>query len=116
MLAITACSDPVDEILVSDEKATGIRLKSGDTVAAEMVVSGLGLPQTVLRLMRNVKVNAHIAHRLKNIHYDRGQLFWANIALHEPPRYAAADTNPAVGPQPHCRLLVRAATLRDCDE
>jgi phytoene dehydrogenase-like protein len=53
--------------------------------------------------MRSVKVNERIAHRLKNIHYDRGQLFWANVALHEPPRYAAADTNPEVGPQP--RLL-----------
>ena len=93
----------VDEILVSGERATGIRLKGGDTVAADLVVSGLGLPQTVLRLMRAVKVNDRIAHRLKNIHYDRGQLFWANVALHEPPRYAAADSNPAVGPQP--RLL-----------
>ena len=53
--------------------------------------------------MRTVKVNERIVHRLKNIHYDRGQLFWANVALHEPPRYAAADTNPEVGPQP--RLL-----------
>jgi beta-carotene ketolase (CrtO type) len=93
----------VDEILVNDDRATGIRLKSGDIVAANVVVSGLGLPQTVLRLMRTVKVNERIAHRLKNIHYDRGQLFWANVALHEPPRYAAADTNPEVGPQP--RLL-----------
>jgi beta-carotene ketolase (CrtO type) len=93
----------VDEILFSGEKATGIRLKKGDTIAADLVVSGLGLPQTVLRLMRNVKVNERIVHRLKNIHYDRGQLFWANIALHEPPRYAAADRNPEVGPQP--RLL-----------
>jgi beta-carotene ketolase (CrtO type) len=93
----------VDEIIVGGDRATGIRLKKGDAIAADLVVSGLGLPQTVLRLMRTVKVNDRIAHRLKNIHYDRGQLFWANIALHEPPRYAAADTNPAVGPQP--RLL-----------
>ena len=88
---------------MSGDRATGIRLKGGDTVAASVVVSGLGLPQTVLRLMRTVKVNERITHRLKNIHYDRGQLFWANVALHEPPRYAAADTNPEVGPQP--RLL-----------
>jgi beta-carotene ketolase (CrtO type) len=93
----------VDEILVSGEKATGIRLKSGEAVSADVVVSGLGLPQTVLRLMRGIKVNDRIAHRLRNIHYDRGQLFWVNIALHEPPRYAAAERNPALGPQP--RLL-----------
>lgn len=93
----------VDEILFNGDTATGIRLKKGDAVSANVVISDLGLPQTVLRLMRKVKVSDRIAHRLKNIHYDRGQLFWANIALHEPPRYAAAETNPAVGPQP--RLL-----------
>ncbi len=93
----------VDEILVSGDKATGIRLRKGGAIAANAVVSSLGLPQTVLRPMRGVTVHHRIAHRLKNIHYDRGQLFWANIALHEPPRYAAAETNPAVGPQP--RLL-----------
>ncbi len=93
----------VDEILASGDRATGIRLHKGGTVAANVVASSLGLPQTVLRLMRSVAVHHRIVHRLKNIHYDRGQLFWANVALHEPPRYAAAQSNPAVGPQP--RLL-----------
>jgi phytoene dehydrogenase-like protein len=37
---------------------------------------------------------------LKNIHYDRGQLFLANIALHEPPRYASAEGNSELGSQP----------------
>lgn len=93
----------VDEILVSGEEATGIRLRRGDVVSAGLVVSGLGLPQTILRLMRTVKVSDRIVRRLNNIHYDRGQLFSANIALHEPPRYLAAHGNPGVGPQP--RLL-----------
>ena len=41
-----------------------------------------------------------LRHRIRNIHYDRGQLFWANLALHEPPAYSAAAANPGVGPQP----------------
>lgn len=93
----------VDEILVSGDRATGIRLTQGETVSAGLVVSGLGLPQTVLRLMRGLRVEGPIARRLKEIHYDRGQLFLANIALHEPPRYAASARNAGLGPQP--RLL-----------
>lgn len=93
----------VDEILASGDKATGIRLMRGDTVSADLVVSGLGLTQTVLRLMRNVPVSERIVRRVKNIHYDRGQLFTVNVALHEPPRYAAAERNPGFGPQ--SRLL-----------
>ena len=90
----------VEEILVEGSRARGVRLIDGSTVAARIVVSDLGLPQTALRLMRGVKLSDRIAHRLRNIHYDRGQLLWANVALHEPPRYSAAESNPGVGPQP----------------
>ena len=90
----------VDEILVSNERASGIRLADGTEVQARLVASDLGIPQTVLRLLREAPVNARIAHRVRNIHYDRGQLYWVNAALHEPPQYAAAETNPGLGPQP----------------
>jgi phytoene dehydrogenase-like protein len=90
----------VDEITISGGRATGIRLVGGAAVAAELVVSGLGLPQTISRLMRGLSIHPRLAHRLKNIHYDRGQLFLANIALHEAPRYAAAERNTGLGPQP----------------
>jgi phytoene dehydrogenase-like protein len=90
----------VEEIIVAGTRATGVRLADGSTIGAKIVVSDLGLPQTILRLMRGVELTPRIAHRLRNIHYDRGQLLWANVALHEPPRYAAAATNPGVGPQP----------------
>ena len=38
---------------------------------------------------------ARLRHRIPNIHYDRGQLWWANLALHEPPDYGGD-----AGPQP----------------
>jgi phytoene dehydrogenase-like protein len=93
----------VDRILVSGNRATGVQLKSGETISADIVVSNLGLPQTILRLLRDVSIEPKMARRLRNIHYDRSQVFWVNIALHEPPQYSAAATNPGVGPQP--RLL-----------
>jgi len=90
----------VDEITISGDRATGVRLLGGAEVRADLVVSDLGLPQTILRLMRGLSIHPRLAHRLRNIHYDRGQLFCATIALHEPPRYAAAERNPGIGPQP----------------
>jgi beta-carotene ketolase (CrtO type) len=90
----------VDEILVSGDRAIGIRLNEGGTISAELVVSGLGLPQTILRLMRSVRVNDRIVYRLKNIHYDRGQLFWVNIALYQPPQYVGTEDKPELGRQP----------------
>jgi len=93
----------VDQILISGKRATGVRLKNGTTVNADILVSNLGLPQTILRLMRDVSIEPKVERRLRNIHYDRSQVFWLNIALHEPPAYTAAKTNPGVGPQP--RLL-----------
>ncbi|MGY1602257.1 phytoene desaturase family protein [Geodermatophilus sp. SYSU D00815] len=91
---------PVAEILTDGTRATGIRLESGDTVTAGVVVSGLGLPQTVLRLLPSVARPPRVDHRLRNVHFDRGQLLWANVAVHELPDYARYTGNPAVGPQP----------------
>jgi phytoene dehydrogenase-like protein len=93
----------ITEILVEQGRAAGIRLAGGEAVRADLVVSGLGMPQTVLDLLPAVDVPARTAHRLRNIHYDRGQLIWANVAVHELPDYAAKTGDPDVGPQP--RLL-----------
>jgi phytoene dehydrogenase-like protein len=94
------CSVDVDRILVSGSRATGIALADGSQIDADVVVSGLGLPQTVLRLMRDTPVASELTRRLRNINYDRGQLLWANIAIAEPPRYLADADNPGVGEQP----------------
>ena len=90
----------VDEIVQDNGRATGVRLADGTFVGAGIVVSDLGLPQTVLQLMRSGEVAERIRHRLKNVVYDRGQLVWANVASHEAPDYAGTTGNPEVGEQP----------------
>jgi beta-carotene ketolase (CrtO type) len=90
----------VDRIVVSGGRASAVELADGSRIDTGLVVSGLGLPQTVLRLLRDVEVDGEFARRLRNINYDRGQLLWANIAIGEPPRYAADIENPGVGEQP----------------
>ncbi len=90
----------VDRIVTEGTRATGVELADGTRIDADMVVSGLGLPQTVLRLLRDMRVDDRLARRIRNIHYDRGQLFWSNLAIKEPPRYEADAANPGVGEQP----------------
>ena len=45
-------------------------------------------------------VHHRLRRRIENIHYDRGQLMWANVAIAEAPRYLAEHANPGVGSQP----------------
>ena len=90
----------VDRVVVSGSRATGIKLADGTEVATDLVVSSLGIPQTVLRMLADAEVSPRLVERINNIHYDRGQLWWVNVAVHEPPSYAAAATNPGIGPQP----------------
>ncbi len=90
----------VERVLVRGERAAGIKLADGSEIAADLVVSALGIPQTVLRMLADADVAPRLVERIKNIHYDRGQLWWVNVAVHEPPEYAAATTNPGIGPQP----------------
>jgi beta-carotene ketolase (CrtO type) len=93
-------SAEADRIVVEGGRATAVELADGSRIDADIVVSDLGLPQTVLRLLRDLDVDERLARRIGNIHYDRGQLLWANIAIDEPPRYLAEDGNPGVGEQP----------------
>ena len=93
-------SSEVDRITVEHGRATGVELTDGTRIGAALVVSDLGLGQTVLKLLRDLDVDARLRRRIANVHYDRGQLLWANLALHEPPRYLAERDNPGVGSQP----------------
>jgi phytoene dehydrogenase-like protein len=94
----TGCE--VERITVEGGRATGVTLTDGSHIAAGLVVSDLGLAQTVLRLLADVTVQHRLRRRIENIHYDRGQLLWANLAIAEPPQYVAEHENPGVGSQP----------------
>ena len=88
----TGCE--VDRITVAGGRATGVSLTDGSHIAAGLVVSDLGLSQTVLRLLGDVSMQHRVRRRIENIHYDRGQLLWANLAIAEAPRYLAERRQP----------------------
>ncbi|MEI2765591.1 MAG: NAD(P)/FAD-dependent oxidoreductase [Dermatophilaceae bacterium] len=90
----------VDRIVVDGGRAVGVTTSDGTRVDAPVVVSDLGMPQTYLRLLRDYDIGDKIRHRLHNINYDRGQVLWGGVALHEQPQYLAENVNPGVGSQP----------------
>ncbi|MDI7261332.1 MAG: NAD(P)/FAD-dependent oxidoreductase [Thermodesulfobacteriota bacterium] len=91
----------VDKVLVENGRAKGVRLSNGTEVEAkQLVVSDLGMPQTIFRLLGENFVTPKVARRVRNIRYDRSQIYWGNMAMHELPKYKAASFNPDIGGQP----------------
>ena len=92
---------PVERAIIENGKAVGVKLADGREIAArKVVVSDLNTPQTVLQLIGEEHVPRKIAHRAKNVLFNRAQLFWGNFALHELPAYTAAKENPEIGMAP----------------
>lgn len=87
----------VDQVVVVNGRATGVRLTDGSEISASLVVSDLGVPQTMLRLLRDQEIGQKLLHRVRNIHYDRSQILWGNVAVHELPEYTAEAQNPGLG-------------------
>jgi phytoene dehydrogenase-like protein len=87
----------VDKVLVENGRAVGVRLADGTEVRArKFVVSTLGAPQIVNRLLRDADIPDQVRHRAKAVSYDRGQIYWGDLAVRELPQYRAADFNPDI--------------------
>jgi phytoene dehydrogenase-like protein len=91
----------VDEILVENGRATGVKLADGTLIEArKMVISSIVITQTMARHLRNVDLGpkgAEYRRKIAKIRTDRGQIFWGHIAFHELPQYTAAAWNPDCG-------------------
>lgn len=86
---------PVKRVLVENGRAKGVRLADGSELRAQAcIVSDLNVQQTILDLLGPEHVSDRVVRRVKNVSYDRGQLFWGNFALHELPRYEGHAVSP----------------------
>jgi beta-carotene ketolase (CrtO type) len=90
----------VVKLLIDNGKAKGIRLKDGTEIEAKsLVVSNLSALQSI-QLIGEKHLDSKIVRRVKNIRYNRHNVIWAVLAMHELPQYKAASFNPDCGPQP----------------
>jgi phytoene dehydrogenase-like protein len=91
----------VDEIIVENGRATGVRLADGTQVEARrMVITSIVITQTLARHLRNVDLGpkgAEYRRKIAKLRTDSTQIFWGQIAFHELPQYKAEAWNPDCG-------------------
>jgi len=84
-------------ILVSEGRACGVELTDGERIVARFVASGLNPQQTFLQLIDSDAAGPALRERAAGFKYNLlAPLFALNLALREPPRYAAADSDPTL--------------------
>ena len=86
------------EILVERGRAVGIATTAGETISAKrFVASSLNPHQTFLDLIEPRHLPKAWRERAENFRYNRiAPLFALNLDLREPPRYRAAEIDPAL--------------------
>lgn len=91
-------SDPAARILTRDGRAAGVRTASGrEFFARKFVMSGLNPQQTFLDLLEKKHVPAQFAARVERFKYSNTTpLFTLHLALREPLRWKAAESEPDV--------------------
>ncbi len=91
----------VDKVLIENSKAKGIKLLDGTEIEAkQMVVSDNATPQLFLRMIGEEHLTRKMKLKVDSIFFDRAQLFWGPVAVHELPQYKAAKDNPALNATP----------------
>lgn len=89
------CGVGLRRILVRHGRATGIELSDGETITADVIVSGLNPQQTFLGLLAPDDVPADVRALAGQFEYNLlAPLFALNVALREPPRWSAAAARP----------------------
>ena len=83
-------------ILVRRGKAAGIELTNGERIMAKaFVASGLNPQQTFIQMLDAKATTSRVRNRAEAFQYNLlAPLFALNLALHEPPRYKAAERRP----------------------
>lgn len=87
----------VERVIVKDGAAKGIRLKSGEEIEAEIVISDLNI-ELSLELIGEEYVPKDLWKKVKGLKerpkimeedpgYERTHVFWGNMAFFEPPKY-----------------------------
>lgn len=88
----------VDQVLVENGRACGIRLADGTEIEArKLVIDSAEVGQVVNRHLREISISPEIRRKINKLRHDRGQPFWGHVAFHELPQYKAASWNPDVG-------------------
>ncbi|MBI4957370.1 MAG: NAD(P)/FAD-dependent oxidoreductase [Myxococcales bacterium] len=87
---------PVEEIVVEDGRAVGVRVPDGFVRARRLVASSVDVSQTFERLLRPEHVQPATRAAVARVRYQDASLFNVHLALDGLPRYRAAAFDPAI--------------------
>jgi phytoene dehydrogenase-like protein len=87
---------PVEEIVVEDGRAVGVRTPDGFIRAHKLVVSGVDVNQTFETLLAAEHVPAQTLAEVRAVEYQDASLFNAHLALNGFPEYKAAEFDPDI--------------------
>jgi beta-carotene ketolase (CrtO type) len=91
----------IQRVLIANGRATGLQLLDGTEVTAkQLVVSDNASPQLFLRLIGEDRITEDMKRKARVYQFDRGELFWGTVGVHELPNYTAAKDNPDVNATP----------------
>jgi phytoene dehydrogenase-like protein len=86
----------VASITTKDGCATGVALRNGDEVGAQLVVSSVGIKTTFLSLLKPSNLDPHFLLQVKNIR-SRGTAAKVNFALDGLPKFPGAESGKQLG-------------------
>ncbi|MGH3504036.1 MAG: phytoene desaturase family protein [Nocardioidaceae bacterium] len=87
----------VEKVLIEGGRATGVRLRDGDTVrASRFVCSAVDVKQTMLKLVGAEHLDGQLVKRIRDFRLDAHSLFGVHLILREPVRYRAARGDPVI--------------------
>lgn len=94
-------TSPVEQILVQDGRAVGVRLRSdalmpGEEIRAETIVSNVTAAPTFLGMLGEEVIGTAMASRIKAFHYDEQVLFGAYYSLSDDVEFASAAWDPGI--------------------
>jgi len=91
----------VQKVLIENGTAKGVKLLDGTEVKAkQLVVSDNASPQLFQRLIGEDKITDVMKRKARVYQFDRGELFWGTVGVHELPKYKAAKDNPDINVTP----------------
>ena len=87
----------VEKVIIENGTATGIRLTDGTEIGArKLVVSSLSPQQLCFDMIGKEYLSDQIIRRIELLESSHTTIGWYNWALHEPPKYTAAEFNPDI--------------------
>ena len=90
-------ASPVEEIVVENGRAVGVRTSDGKEFRADkLVASSLDLGQTFSKMLPADTLPTEIGKEVDDYEYQDGTLFSVHMAMHKIPTYKAAEFDPDI--------------------